>query len=450
MKKIVEKITSLNRRDFVKTTSLAVGGAMLSQTALAGAYIDGSDTIKIGLIGCGGRGTGAAGQALATKQNVKLVAMADAFKDRLDSSYKELTTKMKSWRRPDGTSISTRVDVPEEHKFVGFDAYKKVIKLCDVVILATPPGFRPIHFEEAIKAGKHVFMEKPVATDAPGVRKVLEVAKLAKQKKLNVVVGLQRHYQQKYIKWVELLHAGVIGDIMTSHVYWNSGGVWVKPRQAGQTEMEYQMRNWYYFNWLCGDHITEQHIHNLDVSNWVKKTYPVKAQGMGGRQVRTGKEFGEIFDHHFVEFEYADGSRMFSQCRHIKGCVNRVTESFQGTTGSAPKPGVILTKSGYPILNYNKDRRDVNPYQQEHNVLFEAIAKGQYKYADAENGAKSTMTSILGRMATYSGKEVTWEQAINSKISLMPKKFSWKAQPPVLPNANGFYPIPVPGKTRVV
>ena len=445
-----QKKSTINRRQFVKSSGLGMGGLMLSPSLMAKAHIDGSDAIKIGLIGCGGRGTGAVVQALNSGQNVKLVALCDAFKDNVDACYQKITDpKFQDWSSEEPTDLRAKINVPEEHKFSGFDGYKKLIPLVDVVLIATPPGFRPIHFEEAIKQNKQVFMEKPVAVDAPGVRKVLEVAKLAKEKKLNVVVGLQRHYQKIYQGWVQLLQEGVIGDIVSSRVYWNSAGVWVRPRQAGQTEMEYQMRNWYYFNWLCGDHITEQHIHNLDVGNWVKQAYPIRAHGMGGREVRNGKEHGEIYDHHFLEYEYADGSRMFSQCRHIKGCMSRVTEAFQGTNGSAPKPGVILTKSGHKIMNHN-DKKDPNPYQVEHDLLFEAIAKGEYKYADAENAAKSTMTSILGRMATYSGEVIEWEDAINSTISLAPKEYSWKANPPVLPNADGFYPIAVPGKTKVV
>ncbi|RMG66018.1 MAG: twin-arginine translocation signal domain-containing protein [Bacteroidetes bacterium] len=448
---------SVSRRDFMKTSALAAGGVVMSASQLAGAHLTGAGEIKIGLIGCGGRGTGAAMQALSTKQNVKLVAMADAFRDRLDQSLANMSNpEYSDYTGPDGSTIKDRIDVPEEHKFVGFDAYKKVIPLCDVVLIATPPGFRPEHFEAAVAAGKHVFMEKPVATDAPGVRRVLAAAEEAKKKKLNVVVGLQRHYQTVYREWVERLHNGAIGDIHTARVYWNSGGVWVRDRatlekEAGRklTEMEYQMRNWYYYNWLCGDHITEQHIHNLDVGNWVMQKYPVRASGMGGREVRKGKDHGEIFDHHYVEYEYADGSRMISQCRHIKGCVNRVSEAFHGSGGMAPEPGTILTPSGYTIWKH-RDRNDPNPYQVEHDELFAAIEKGEYKYEDATNGAKATMTAILGRMATYSGQLIEWDDAINSELSLMPKKYAWDAEPPVKPGPDGFYPVPVPGVTKVL
>lgn len=436
---------TFDRRTFVKSSSLAAGSLMLSPTLLsAKAYIDGDDTIKVGLVGCGGRGSGAAVQALSTKQNVKLVAMGDAFMDKVEGSYKNIKSALE-----DSEISADRLAVSKESMFAGFDAYKRVIALCDVVILTTPPGFRPLHFEAAVKAGKQVFMEKPVAVDAPGVRKVLEMAELAKQKKLNVVVGLQRHYQKVYRKWVKMLHEGAIGDIVTSHVYWNSGGVWVRPRQPNQTEMEYQMRNWYYFNWLCGDHILEQHIHNIDVGNWVKQAYPIKASGMGGRQVRTGKEYGEIFDHHFVEFEYADGSRMYSQCRHIKGCVNSVTESFQGTNGSAPQPGVIKTRSGHVLMDHN-DKKDANPYQVEHDELFEAIAKGEYKFADAENAAKTTLTAVMGRMATYSGQLIEWDAAMQSDLDLSPKQYAWDANPPIMPDENGYYPVAIPGQTKVI
>lgn len=442
---------SLNRRSFVKKTATAAGaGILLTNEIKAKAYIDGDDAIKIGLIGCGGRGTGAVTQALKSGQNVKLVAMADAFKDNLDKCYDRISDPdFKDWSSDESISFADKIDVPEEHKFDGFDGYKRVIELSDVVLIATPPGFRPMHFEAAVNAGKHVFMEKPLAVDGPGVRKILKAAEIAKQKKLNVVVGLQRHYQKIYTEWMDRIHNGVIGDIVTSRVYWNSAGVWVRERKPEQTEMEYQMRNWYYFNWLCGDHINEQHIHNLDVGNWAKQAVPVRAMGMGGREVRTGLDHGEIFDHHFIEYEYEDGSRMFSQCRHIEGCARRVSEAFHGTNGSAPKPGVLQTQSGYRIMNHD-DENDPNPYQYEHDVLFEAIAKGEYKFADAENGANATMTAILGRMASYSGKIIEWDDAMNSEIDLSPTRYAWDANPPVMPDANGRYDIAVPGQTKAV
>ena len=403
------------------------------------------DTIKIALVGCGGRGTGAVTQALLTKQNVKLVAMADAFRDRLDKCYKTLTAENMSSSGIKG-NLKDRVDVPEERKFIGFDAYQKAIALADVVILATPPGFRPIHFEEAVKQNKHIFMEKPVATDPAGVKRVLEAAEIAKQKKLNVVVGLQRRYQNSYRELVK--RKDMIGDITSAQAWWNNDGVWVYKRQPNMTEMEYQMRNWYYFVWLCGDHICEQHIHNLDVINWFKDGYPVKAQGMGGRQVRKGKEYGEIFDHHYVEFVYPDGSILNSQCRHIPGTMSKVDELFVGTRGSiACGAATITDRKGKTLYHYDK-KGENNPYQTEHDELFEAIAKGQFKFWDAERGAKSTMTAILGRMATYSGQIVEWDKELNSGLDLHPKEYSWDATPPVMPDADGFYAVATPGVTR--
>ena len=402
------------------------------------------DVIKVALVGCGGRGTGAAMQAMLSKQNVKLVAMADAFQDRLDRCYKVLTSD------DEGSGakgkVKDKVDVPQERRFVGFDAYKKAIPLADVVILATPPGFRPLHFEEAVNQGKHVFMEKPVATDPAGVKKVLDAAAVAKQKKLNVVVGLQRHYQNSYRELYK--RKNEIGDITSAQAWWNNDGVWVNKRKYNQTEMEYQMRNWYYFNWLCGDHITEQHIHNIDVVNWFKGAYPVKAQGMGGREVRKGKDHGEIFDHHYVEFEYADGTILNSQCRHIPRTMSKVDELIIGTKGKIMFGDArIVDRKGKVVYQFDK-KGENNPYQAEHDELFAAIAKGEYKFADAENGAYSTMTSILGRMATYSGQVIEWDKALNSGISLQPKVYDWNAAPPVLPNDDGYYPIAVPGVTK--
>jgi predicted dehydrogenase len=434
---------STTRREFVKQSSLLAGGLLAApMLSNAGYFNSVDDTIKVALIGCGGRGTGAAMQALKSRLNVKIVAMADAFRDRLDECYNNLTDA-----DSDEGNVKDRILVKEETKFVGFDAYLKAIPLADVVILATPPGFRPIHFAEAIKQGKHVFMEKPVATDPAGVKKVLETAELARQKKLNVVVGLQRHYQNSYRELLKRVKDGMIGEITSGQVWWNNDGVWVKMREPSQTEMEYQMRNWYYFNWLCGDHITEQHIHNIDVMNWFKGAYPVKAQGMGGRQVRTGKEYGEIYDHHYVEFHYADGSIMNSQCRHIKGTYAIVDEMLVGTKGVVKCGRAEIISKDKTLYKFDK-KTENNPYQTEHDELFAAIAKGEYKFADAENGAKATMTSIMGRMATYSGEVIEWDKALNSGLNLQPAKYAWGAEPPVKPDANGFYPIATPGVTK--
>ncbi len=441
------------RREFLRTTGLIAGGIALSPLSSYGFNSQVDDTIKIALIGCGGRGTGAAAQALSTKQNVKLVAMADAFRDRLDGAYNSLTAKKYADASGKAIDGKMKVDVPDSHKFVGFEAYKDAIALADVVILATPPGFRPWHLEEAIKQNKHVFCEKPVATDAPGIRKVLEVAEIAKKKKLNIVTGLQRHYQPNYREAIKRIQDGALGDIVGGQVYWISGGVWVKDRLPSMTEMEYQMRNWYYFNWLCGDHITEQHVHNIDVANWVKNDYPVEIQGTGGREVRDGKKYGEIFDHHCIDLVYADGTTISSQCRHYEGTYSRVDEAFVGTKGridSFANNNTVLKDYKGNVMYKHDSKGDGNPYQIEHDELFDAVAKGDYKFADAERTAKSTMTSIMGRMATYSGKLVKWDEALNSDINLFPDKLAWDAMPKVLPDKEGFYPVAVPGKTIAV
>ena len=444
----------LSRRNFVKRTTLATTGILSSGLPVgAMANVNGNKKLKIALVGCGGRGTGAIVQALQADENTELIAMADAFQDRVEKSLKAVQEHF------DGVM---KIKIKPKNLFSGFDAYKKAIDLADVVILTTPPGFRPYHFEYAIENGKHVFMEKPVATDPVGVRKVLDVARIAKEKRLNVVVGLQRHYQKKYIDILNKINNGKIGKITGGQVYWNSSGVWVRERQPDQSEMEYQMRNWYYFNWLCGDHILEQHIHNIDVANWFIGDYPLKAQGMGGRQVRNGKDHGEIFDHHFVEFTYKTGAVISSQCRHQPGCMRRVDESFQGTKGSVNmRYGDIVDLEGKEIYRYksgnntksSKPSRSIanglnepNPYQVEHDKLFASIRNGGV-IADAENGAKSTLTAIMGRMATYSGKEITWDQAMNSKLELMPENPDWNTNPPTMPDSNGIYSIPTPGIT---
>jgi myo-inositol 2-dehydrogenase / D-chiro-inositol 1-dehydrogenase len=426
------------RRDFLKTSSTLAAAAALAP----GVFAANDETLKIALVGCGGRGSGAANQALSTAGPVKLIAMADVFRDRLDGSYNALKEK-----HPD------RVDVPEENKFIGFDAYQHAIALADVVILATPPGFRPPQLEEAVRQGKNIFTEKPLAVDGPGVRKVLAAAEEAKKKNLKVGVGLQRHHQLGYLETMQRLHDGAIGDIVAMRCYWNGNSPWVKFRaelekQAGRplTEMEYQMRNWYYFVWLCGDHIVEQHIHNLDVINWVKQGHPVRAWGMGGREVRKGLDNGEIFDHHCVEFEYADGSRCSSQCRHIPGCWDNVSEHVQGTKGICDVSGYRI--SGGTSWHFTSPGAK-DPYQQEHDDFFAAI-RNNTPYNELEYGAHSSMTAIMGRMATYSGKEIAWDDALNSNINTMPEKLAWDAPPPTLPDDKGRYKVPIPGVTVAV
>jgi myo-inositol 2-dehydrogenase/D-chiro-inositol 1-dehydrogenase len=433
---------NLHRRSFIKTSAALAGVTLLSQWSLAGAYAAGSDVIKVAVVGCGGRGTGAAFDAIATGANIQIVALADAFLDRLEEAYSKLME-----RHPDKMAVTT------ETKFVGFDAYKHAIDLADVVILATSPGFRPIHFEEAVRQGKHVFMEKPVAVDVLGIRRVLEAAKIAKQKKLNVVVGLQRRYQKSYQEAIKRINDGMIGEIVSGQVYWNSGGVWVRPRQEGQSEMEYQMRNWYYFNWLCGDHIVEQHVHNIDVANWVKNAYPVKIQGTGSRAWRTGKDHGEIYDNHAVELTYADGAVVYSQCRHFEGTSNRVDETFQGTKGkvflNSGHTAILWDNKGNVLYEHPKEG-NANPYQLEHVELFDAVTKGEFRHMDADYGAYSTLTGIIGRLATYSGQVITWEEALQSQVDLMPEHLDWDALPKVVPNADGYYPYAIPGQTVVL
>ncbi len=447
-----------SRREFVKTSALVVSSAALASGAslARAAHISGDDEIKIALVGCGGRGTGAAAQALRTEGKVKLWAMADAFLPKVTNTLQRLERDLEEDQAAEQpNALTAAIDVPPERQFAGFDAYQKAIDSgVDLVIFAAPPGFRPLQFEAAIAADKHVFMEKPLAVDAPGVRRVLAANEEAKKKGLAVGVGLQRHHQQGYIDTIKRLKDGAIGEILMTKVYWNGAGVWVRTRADfasayghKPTEMEYQVNNWYYFNWLCGDHINEQHIHNLDVSNWLKDAYPVTASGMGGRQVRKGKDHGQIFDHHFVEFTYADGSTMMSQCRHIPGCASKVDEYAIGTAGKSHIGDYeISPETGG---NWKYEGKRVDPYQQEHHDMFAAIRRGD-KYNEADNGARSTMTSILGRMATYSGKIVAWDEAINSQIDLSPAKYDFAADSPVMPNAKGKYPVPVPGKSKVV
>lgn len=447
-----QQVHHTSRREFLATSAAALAAAPVAAGAAPAVHAAGDETLKLAIVGCGGRGAGAAAQALSTKGPVKLWAMADAFEEPLTRCLRNLARGLSARYDRDATAgLEDRIDVPPDRRFVGLDAYRQAIDSgVDVVILTGPPGFRPIHFDYAVQAGKHVFMEKPLATDAPGVRQVLAAAEAARQKGLKVGVGLQRRHQASYEEIIPRLHDGVIGDVLTLRCYWNgAGSAKVPPPRHGLTELEYQVRNWYYFTWLSGDHICEQHIHNLDVCNWIKQAHPIEAQGQGGREVRTGHEYGNIFDHHMVEFTYADGSKMFSQCRHIPNCWNRVAEHARGTEGTVDLQGSRFTLSvdGQDPLQYRRRKDEGNPYQVEHDVLFDAIRNGK-PHNEAEYGAHSTMTAILGRMATYSGKVVSWEDAIQSDLELITHAESWDAEAPTLPDEDGRYPSAVPGVTQ--
>ena len=433
---------SSSRRGFLRDSSkLAVVGATAAlfaapRVSLArSVHVFGSDTIKIGLVGCGGRGTGAAINAMYTNSgNVELTAMGDVYAGRLENSLSTCQQEHQG-----------KVQVADGQKFVGFDAYQDVLNSdIDMVILATPPGFRPLHFEAAIKAGKHVFMEKPVAVDAPGIRRVLAAGELAKQNGLAVQVGLQRRHERAYRETIAELQNGAIGDFLVSRVYWNGDRPWIRPRQPEQTELDYQLRNWYQFNWICGDHIVEQHIHNLDVANWLMNDYPAVAQGQGGRQVYVGKDTGQIFDHHIVEFTYPNGHKMISQCRHIPDCWNSVSEWVHGTKGSADiSGGRIFDADGKEIFKCKEGNGQRGGHQQEQHDMFADLRNGLLPN-ETEYGAKSTMTAIFGRMATYSGQEIYWDDAIGSKISLadIESMQSLEDPAPVQPDENGNYPVP--------
>jgi predicted dehydrogenase len=431
--------TITSRRRFLGATAVGtVAGALpLARTVHAA----GTDEIRIALIGCGGRGTGAAVQALQNTSGarVKLVAMADAFRHRLDTAYRVLAK-----RSPD------QIDVPEERKFVGLDAYQKAIA-CDIdmVLLCTPPGFRPAQFEAAVQAGKHVFMEKPVATDAPGVRRVMAANEQAKRKQLLVAVGHHLRHEVKHREMMDRIGEGAIGDVQFLRAYFNSTGVWVNPRQAGETEMQHQVRNWYYFTWLSGDHIVEQHVHDLDVCNWVMNGPPVDARGAGGRQVRVGQQYGEIFDHHSIEFTYPGGVKMFSFCRHIPNCWNSFSQHIHGDRGS-----ISIEGHGPAELHVHGEQavkidRGPDGHQVEHDRLFAALLEGR-PYNEADYGATSTMTAILGRMASYSGRIVTYEEGLNSQLDLCPESMTWDADTPVKPGADGLYACAMPGKTKAL
>lgn len=430
-----------NRRAFIKKTSALVGGGLLvsSLPVSAKGFTLSAGTLKIALIGCGSRGAGAAVNALRTRGPVELVAMADVFRDKLDETF-SLLQKM--------DDIKGKIKVPEANKLVGFDSYQKAIQLADVILLVTPPAFRPMHFDAAVKAGKHVFMEKPLASDAPGIRQVLETGKLASQKNLKVVVGLQNRYDPGFIEMIDKLKTGAIGNIVSATDYYMIGSLTQVPRKAGQTEMEYQLRNWRYFNWLWAGSPAGLQIHNTDVVNWLKASYPVRAQAIGGKLLKGQPDQGDIFDNFAIEYEYEDGFKLNSYIRHTPGTFTKGGAYFQGAAGTASIHTGIRDASGERIWRRQSGSVE-NAYQIEHDKLFEAI-RNNTTLNDTEWGAMSTMTTILGRMAAHSGKLVEWKDAFESNLTLLPKRFAWDGEAPVNPDKNGLYPIPEPGLAPVL
>jgi predicted dehydrogenase len=420
---------SASRRAFLKTSTAAVGVGVASTLAVPRVHAAEDNTLRVGLIGCGGRGTGAAVQALKADPNTQLVAIGDAFEDRAELS-------LKSIRR----SMADQVAVDDDHVFVGFDAYKGVIDSdVDVVLLAATPHFRAKHLKACIDAGKHVFAEKPVAVDAPGVQSVLETCELARQKSLSVVSGLCWRYETNTLALMRRLHDGAIGEITSLDTTRYGGGVWVRPREDGMTEMQYQMRNWYYFNWLSGDFITEQFVHELDRMAWVMQDeYPVACIATGGRQSRTGAEHGHIYDHFACQFQYAGGATLFATCRHQKGCSGMFTVRAVGTKGSCD-----LQKFEIAGENpWSSGQRRTAMHQLEHDAMYAALRRGE----TINNGvymAKSTMMALMARMSAYTGQKLSWDQAMNSKELLAPASYAWDADPPPAE-------VAIPGVTKFV
>jgi predicted dehydrogenase len=437
----------VSRRRFLKHSSAAVVGAaaMSNVPWVLTARAAPDDPVRIGLIGCGGRGTGAAADALgaATKviypqagyhtedlaadaalanKNVKVIALADVFPDRLNACRDQLA--------------KLKLNIPPEMCFTGFDAYKQLLAVPEVnyVILATPPHFRSIHLKAAIEAGKNVFMEKPVAVDGPGVRRVLEAGEMARQKGLGIVAGTQRRHMRGYNETIKRLRDGAVGEILYGRAYWNGGTIWVVDRKEGWSDMEWQLRNWNYFTWLSGDHIVEQHVHNLDIINWALNDHPIKALALGGRQARPGPSQGHIYDHFAVEFEYANGARMFSQCRQMDGCEGKVGEAVVGTKGSSNCLNYIKGTDGQ-LWRFRE--QDVNPYQQEHQDLIASIRAGA-PLNEAKAIAESTLTAIMGRESAYSGRSVEWDELLNSNTKLGPPKYEFGSLP--------FPEVAIPGK----
>jgi predicted dehydrogenase len=419
----------LSRRDFLVTSAGSVATAALMATGNY-AFAAGDDKIRVGIIGCGGRGTDALHNVLDADPGVEIVAMGDLFKDHLDGSMNTIKQ-----------IAGDRFKVPIDNAFVGFDAYKKVLATnCNYVILTTPPGYRPLHLRAAVEAGKNVFFEKPVATDGQGCRSVIESGEMAKAKGLSLVTGTQRRHQQAYLDTIKRVQDGAIGDIVGGQVYWNQGSLWMHPRKPEWSDGEWQHRNWYYLTWLCGDHICEQHVHNLDVSNWIMGGPPVRAVALGGRQVRTDPAYGHIYDHFAVELEYPNGVKIQSMCRQQDNTVSNVSEHFIGTKGRVDFDGrpTITPSSG---SKWRYDGPTPNPYVVEHADNIAAIRAGK-PLNEAKRVAESTCTAILGREAAYTGQQLAFTEVLNASTKLMPPVVAF-GPPMEVP------PVAMPGKTRL-
>lgn len=438
-----------SRREFLTTSGRIAAVSALGTLAIPSVYAAENNTIKVALVGCGGRGTGAAANALSTKSGpTELVAMADVFDPRLESSLKNLSQK-----------FGKQVNVPKDRQFVGFDAYKEAIDCLDgsgVVILATPPGFRPLHLEYAVSKGCNVFMEKAFAVDGPGIRRVLKAGEEAEKKNLKIAGGLMSRHSKPLGEAVGRIHDGLIGDVITCWPYREHGPVGLAPKQANESEMAHQIRNFHNFNWLGGSFILDWLIHNLDVCCWVKDAWPVSAQGQGGRQVRT--EPDQMFDHYAVEYTFPDGTRMFAQGRIIAKCWDFWGCVIHGAKGAAvlgegiPDPLIYKGHKRTPdnvAWQFKGEKGDA--YQTEHELLFEAIRQNK-PYNETKRSACAALAGILGRMAAESGQEITWEQALASDLVLAPglENFTMDAAPPVVPDAQGRYPVGMPGRTKVL
>jgi len=448
---------SVSRRGFVKGAATVSAGLLLSSAGRNAAHAAGTEKLRVGVIGCGGRGTGAAINCLEASPIVEIAALGDLFQDRVDDALKKIEeaaspkeekadakgakgkTQGKGGKKKPG-NILGQVNVAKEKCFAGWDAFQKVVDSgVDMVILATPPHFRPQHFAAAIKAGKHVFTEKPVGVDPVAIRSFIASANLATEKKLNVVAGTQRRHQAPYLDVMKRIRDGAIGELVGGQCYWNQGGLWVKKKEEGWSDMEWQCRNWLYFTWLSGDHIVEQHVHNLDVINWAMDAVPVSAMGMGGRQVRVEPEYGNIFDHFAIEYVYPNGARVMSMCRQTAGASNRVAERVVGTKGSSDCCSYIQQAGAE---EYKCKVEGINPYVQEHKDLIECIVNGT-AINEGVRVAESTLTAIMGRMSAYTGREVSWKWVMNaSKLDLCPEKYEFG--PIAVP------PVAVPGKDQLI